>query len=156
MDDARQWADTALRRRPERREVMAALVADQQVLQPVRVLELGSGLGFLASQLPSALSRLQMGLLELSAVMHGLACRRLAGLAVRARFVQRSFLDADCNRGLGTVDAMVPIQAVHELRRKRRAVALHVQVRAVLGPGGQYLVADHVAGPTACVTSACS
>jgi predicted methyltransferase len=38
-------------------------------------------------------------------------------------------------------------QAIHELRHKRYALDLHEQVRAVLRPGGSYLVCDHFFGP---------
>jgi predicted methyltransferase len=43
-------------------------------------------------------------------------------------------------------DAVVTNQAVHELRHKRYAAELHKQVRAVLKPGGIYLVCDHFCG----------
>jgi hypothetical protein len=78
--------------------------------------------------------------------MHDLARERLGGLAPRVAFIERSFRDPDWRQGLGAFDWAVTMQAVHELRHKRHAAALHAQVRDLLRPGGGYLVCDHFAG----------
>ena len=49
--------------------------------------------------------------------------------------------------GLSRFDAVATMQAVHELRHKSRAEGLHRQARALLAPGGVYLVCDHYLGP---------
>jgi predicted methyltransferase len=76
-----------------------------------------------------------------------LARKRLEASAERVEFVERSFRDPRWTEGLGCFDAVVTIQAVHELRHKRHAVRLHKEVRSVLTPGGSYLVCDHFVGP---------
>ena len=70
---------------------------------------------------------------------------RLGRLANRATFIERSFKEKDWPVGLGAFGCVVTNQAVHELRHKRYAAQLHVQVRTLLNPGGVYLVCDHFA-----------
>jgi predicted methyltransferase len=79
--------------------------------------------------------------------MHALARDRLGELASRATFVAASFREPDWPDRLGPFDFVVTHQAVHELRHKRHAVALHRQVRSVLKPGGAHLMCDHYCGP---------
>ena len=130
MSDARQWADEAMVKRPWRTEFFAAFAEVLDAGNARRVLELGSGPGFLAQYLLQAL----------------LAGERIGGDANRVRFVERSFRVPDWVEGLGPFDHVVTHQAVHELRHKRHTRALHEQVRGLLAPGGRYLVCDHVAG----------
>lgn len=72
-----------------------------------RLLELGSGPGFLASTLLDQLVGLRMTLLDFSEPMHVLARKRLGAMTNRAEFVTRSFKDADWPKGMGTFDAVV-------------------------------------------------
>ena len=81
--------------------------------------------------------------LDFSAAMHDLARAGLGALADRVMFVERDFLDPAWGVGLGAFDAVITLQAVHELRHKRRATRLHAQVRELLAPTGVYLVSDH-------------
>jgi len=144
--DALAWEASALAKRPWRIEFFQAFCA-QLAGCPGPVLELGSGPGFLAAALlPVLAPDAHCVLLDFSAAMHDLARRRLVQHAARVSFVQRSFREADWTDGLGPFRAVVTNQAVHELRHKRHASALHAQVRAVLEPGGSYLVCDHFAG----------
>lgn len=149
MPDAREWEKTAMEKRPWRSEFFSTFAIELlQLESPVaRVLELGSGPGFLASHLLSALPNLRMVLLDFSMAMHDLARQRLGSMVSRAEFVASSFKDVDWPKGLMHFDAVVTNQAVHELRHKRYAGALHQQVKAVLRPGGSYLVCDHFYGP---------
>ena len=78
--------------------------------------------------------------------MHTLARQRLGRLASRVRFWKADFKDPRWTDGLPTVDAIVTIQAVHELRHKRHAPALYAQTRSLLPGGGVLLVCDHVRG----------
>ena len=78
--------------------------------------------------------------------MHQLAAKRLGPLCTRVQFVERSFRDQEWPQGLGSFEAIVTHQAVHELRHKHHALALHQQVRSLLAPGGSYLVCDHFSG----------
>ncbi|MDZ7812598.1 MAG: class I SAM-dependent methyltransferase [Ideonella sp.] len=146
---ARQWAAQALQRRPARPVFFEAHAQALRHRIPgrCRVLELASGPGFLAQHVLNALPDLQMVLLDNSSAMHELARERLAALAARAEFVLRDMGQADALSGLGTIDAVLTHQAVHELRHKRHALGLHQRVRALLGGRGVYLVCDHFCGP---------
>jgi len=110
------------------------------------ILELGSGPGFLARQLLEALPRVAHTALDFSAPMHALAEERLGPLAQRVRFVQADFKTSEWAAGLSSYDAVVTMQAVHELRHKRHAASLYEVVRRLLRPGGLFLVCDHVCG----------
>jgi SAM-dependent methyltransferase len=148
--DARAWAATAMEKRPCRLDFFAAFAAAMAPscggAAPARVLELGAGPGFLARHLLLAFPDISYVALDFSAAMHELARERLGDLASRVTFVERSFRDPDWAQGLGTFDQVVTHQAVHELRHKQHAVALHAQVHALLAPAGGYLVCDHFAG----------
>lgn len=149
MADARQWADTALAKRPCRTEFFDRFL--QELLsvspRPRRVLELGSGPGFLAEHIlcrwPDELAYVA---LDFSPAMHQLAQERLGVLARSVKFIERNFKDPAWTVGLGSFDAVLTNQAVHELRHKRHAPDLHAQAHSVLMPDGPYLVCDHFAG----------
>jgi SAM-dependent methyltransferase len=145
MDDARPWAETALARRPVRPEIFDAF-AREIGDGPRRVLELGSGPGFLADHLLRANPELHYVALDFSAAMHQLAAERLGERAARVTFVERSFREPAWVEGLGPFDFVVTNQAVHELRHKDYAAALHAQVKSLLAPAGRYLVCDHFLG----------
>lgn len=148
MADARNWEATAMSKRPWRKEFFerfAAVIASAPI--PVnRMLELGSGPGFLAEHLLQALPTVSYIALDFSSAMRQLAANRLGPLASRVQFVERSFRESDWSEGLGRFDCVVTIQAVHELRHKCYAPELHAQVKQVLEPDGLYLVCDHFFG----------
>lgn len=146
MSDARQWADEAMAKRPWRTEFFAMFADLLAAGHAQRVLELGSGPGFLAKYLLDALPALEYVALDFSSAMHQLAAERIGSEARGVRFVERSFRDSTWTDGLGWFDHVVTNQAVHELRHKRHARALHEQVRGLLTVGGRYLVCDHFAG----------
>ena len=146
--DAREWERTA-QSRPGRAEMFQAFVNQLSDLgrADLCVLDLGAGPGYLAEFLLSHLPALKMSLLDFSEPMQELAQARLKEYALpQARFICRSFKDPNWPQGLGTFDVVVTNQAVHELRHKRYADALHRQVKGVLSPGGVYLVCDHFHG----------
>uniref|UniRef100_UPI00402B28D9 class I SAM-dependent methyltransferase n=1 Tax=Methylomonas sp. PHL2-19 TaxID=3438878 RepID=UPI00402B28D9 len=148
-EDARQWSELAMVRRPWRTEFFSAMASAIQAAsqgQPCRVLELGSGPGFLAEHLLQSLPFVTLVALDFSPPMHQLALQRLGPLAARVQFVERSFREPDWSEGLGKFDHVVTNQAVHELRHKHHAPPLHAQVRACLVAGGSYLVSDHYFG----------
>jgi ubiquinone/menaquinone biosynthesis C-methylase UbiE len=119
----------------------------QDIAKPnAKVLDLGSGPGFLAEFLLDALPGLQLTLLDYSSVMHDLARARLGSRARHVRFLHSSFKSPDWHQGLEKFDAVVTNQAVHELRHKQYAEALHSQVVTLLNPGSPYLVCDHFFG----------
>ena len=149
MSDASEWEATAMEKRPWRAECFAKFADELAHMAPpaARVLELGSGPGFLAYKLLTGSSDLRMTLLDFSKAMHVLASKRLAPVLNRVEFLARSFKDSDWFQDLNAFDAVVTNQAVHELRHKRYAEELHRQVVRVLRPGGTYLVCDHILGP---------
>ncbi|MEC5386884.1 class I SAM-dependent methyltransferase [Uliginosibacterium sp. H3] len=148
MADAREWAATAMEKRPQRPEFFSRFASEILASpRPVHsILELGSGPGFLAKHLLQTLPAISYVALDFSNAMHQLAEERLGPLASRVEFVQRSFREADWAADLGRFDCVVTNQAVHELRHKHYARALHAEVRKLLTPGGLYLVCDHFCG----------
>ena len=149
MSDASEWEAAAMEKRPWRTQFFAKFADELLHLEPPvgRVLELGSGPGFLAIKLLSEFADLHMTLLDFSEAMHALARKRLGRMLNRVEFLVRDFKEPEWTQDLNGFDAVVTTQAVHELRHKRYAEQLHRQVMAVLRPGGTYLVCDHFLGP---------
>lgn len=144
--DAEEWARTAFIKRPARTEFIEtfARIATQQATQKnIRILELGSGPGFLAEHLLHTFPQCQYIALDFSPAMHTLARQRLDSTNKAIQFLERDFLDPNWVQGLGQFDLIVTMQAVHELRHKSRASALHTQARSLLNQHGNYLVCDH-------------
>ncbi len=148
-DDARPGEQTAMSKRPWRIDFFERIARRLEGLtsgQP-RVLELGSGPGLLAryvlDQLPSLPHYV---LLDFSHAMHAAAKERLGRCVARASFLERDFADPSWSAGLGPFDAVVTVQAIHELRNKRHASVLHAQVREILSPQGIYLMCDQHTG----------
>ena len=148
MSDAREWEATAMAKRPWRSEFFDRFAAEMaaSAVPTRRILELGSGPGFLADRLLREFRHVDYVALDFSAAMHRLATERLGPRASRVQFVERSFREEDWSQGLGHFQFVVTNQAVHELRHKRHAAGLHVAVRQLLEPGGAYLVCDHFVG----------
>jgi SAM-dependent methyltransferase len=112
-EDARAWESAAMSKRPWRAEffaeVLRELVARELPLR--RILELGSGPGFLARYVVEHLAHVQYVALDFSAAMHQLAHARLGPLATSVRFEQRDFKDESWSVGLGEFDAVVTVQS---------------------------------------------
>jgi SAM-dependent methyltransferase len=111
----------------------------------VKVLELGSGPGFLAERLLQDNRIIEYVALDFSSAMHTLARVRL-GSAERVRFVETDFRREGWTRELTVFDVVVTVQAVHELRHKRHAPTLYASVRSLLRPDGVFLICDHFVG----------
>ncbi|WP_199181052.1 class I SAM-dependent methyltransferase [Chromobacterium alticapitis] len=144
MADAAEWAAVAMEKRPWRVEFFGRFA--HELAGACRVLELGSGPGFLARHLLERLPQLRLELFDFSEAMHQLARERLGVLAERADFRLGSFREADWARGLPLYDAVITHQAAHEVRHKRHLPTLHRQARSLLRPGAPYLMCDHYAG----------
>ena len=71
---------------------------------------------------------------------------RLAEFETRLRLVRADFRDDDWVANVGSVDAVLSMQAVHEVRHKRHVPALYEKIRSVLNPGGLMLICDHLPG----------
>jgi len=146
IEDAREWASKAMDARPWRIDFFNTFYTELVTVGARTVLELGSGPGFLADHLLSISPEFDYTALDFSAAMHQLATERLGDKSCRVVFVERSFREPRWGNGLGPYDAVVTNQAVHELRHKAYATALHAQVRQLLKAGGIYLVCDHFVG----------
>jgi SAM-dependent methyltransferase len=143
---AAKWADEAHRARPYRREIFDRIAKELRDVHAGTVLELGSGPGFLAEALLEVVSITSYTLLDFSDAMHALARERLARHASKCVHVTADFSTPNWSAGLGPFDAIVTMQAVHELRHKRHAPSLHRAARLLLKPNALYLVCDHFAG----------
>ena len=152
--EAAAWADAAARKRPFRPQIFdlfAAAIAERGE-HPVRVLELGSGPGFLAEHvLDRCGSIARYTLLDFARPMIQLSKERLARHAGRTAFVQADFKSEDWMASAGgPYDFVISNQAIHELRHKRHAPRLYRQARALVSHGGELVVCDHLpeSGPT--------
>jgi SAM-dependent methyltransferase len=148
-DHAQEWAKTALQKRPWRPQFFQHFVQEIQAIpsaHALHILELGSGPGFLLKELLGNLPKHRYSALDFSQAMHDLARERLGEQAEQVNFLVRDFKQDDWFKDLTDIDVVITNQAVHELRHKRHAPALHAQVRQLLKPQGIYLVCDHFAG----------
>jgi ubiquinone/menaquinone biosynthesis C-methylase UbiE len=148
MSDARAWADSAMQKRPWRQEFFDVFVKELSSLdrKDLSVLELGSGPGFLAHHILQSLTEIKYTMLDFSSAMHELAHQRLGSFARNVQFIQADFKTKEWSSSLDTFDAVVTLQAVHELRHKRHTSELHSSVRGLLRKDGVYLVCDHFTG----------
>ncbi len=146
--EAAAWADAALRKRPWRTtlfERFASLVCVSG--RPgLRMLELGSGPGFLAEHILDHCPHVvEYTLLDFARPMLALSEARLARHGARTRFVQADFKrEGWWDAVAHPIDVIVSLQAVHELRHKRHAPRLYGQLRALLSPGAEFIVCDHL------------
>lgn len=145
--DARTWAASAMVKRPWRVSFFAAFAEELSKFEARSVLELGSGPGFLAGHLLGALPTISYCALDFSAAMHDLARERLGDLCGRVRFEVRDFKDPAWSSGLGVFDAVISMQAIHEVRHKSHVPELLLQVRRVARPHGLFLMCDHEVAP---------
>lgn len=145
MHEAQAWAASAMQKRPWRAEFFNAFVTELGSLHrnELTILELGSGPGFLAEQILKSLPNATYTMLDFSSAMHELARQRLSHILRQVRFVRANFKEKEWTSSLSSFDAVVTMQAVHELRHKQHAISLHASVLKLLRQGGIYLVCDH-------------
>jgi SAM-dependent methyltransferase len=140
------WAKVADQKRPWRSQIrdhIAGIVAT--LPQRARLLELGSGPGFLAHRvLDRCPSIKSYTLLDFSENMLELSRERLVAFPA-ATFVLASFKSEDWTRHVeGPFDCVLAMQSVHELRHKRHAKRLYEQVYQVLSVPGLFAICDHL------------
>lgn len=155
-NDARVWVASAEQRRPWRARFRRAFVdlLGAEVPGPVRVLELGAGPGLLAEAILRGCEVAQYTLLDFSGPMLEMSRHRLAGWP-GVSFVQGDFKLAGWTGAVGgPFDAIVTMQAVHELRHKRHFAGLYRQAHALLRSGGALLVCEHSPRPDVPKTAA--
>jgi SAM-dependent methyltransferase len=139
------WAEAADRKRPWRSQLRDHIAGRVAMLPPgARVLELGSGPGFLAYRVLQRCPRLESyTLLDFSEPMLALSQERLAAFPA-ASFLHASFKSEDWTRRVvGRFECVLSMQAVHELRNKRHAARLYEQIYEVLAVPGLIMICDH-------------
>jgi SAM-dependent methyltransferase len=145
MAQARAWVANAVARRPWRPRFFEAFAAalDGYFDTPARVAEIGSGPGHLAGAVLRRCRVARYTALDLSPAMHEIAREHLGDMAARVRFVIADFRQPDWARDLGDVDALLTMQAAHEVRHRSRLPLLFARVRDAIRPGGLFLYSDH-------------
>lgn len=144
--DADEWVATADRKRPWRAQIRTAIAELLRSAKPAprRVLELGAGPGLLAEAILRVCSLDNYTLFDFSPPMLDMSRARLASHP-SATFVCGDFKLPDWSKGLlAPFDAVVSMQAVHEIRHKRHVAGLYGQARSLLRPGGLLIVCDHI------------
>jgi tRNA (cmo5U34)-methyltransferase len=140
---------TALRRRLVPRydafygsAVDALALGSTPAAPPTRILDLGAGTGLLTAWVSEAFGDARFDLLDGSAEMLAEARGRLAGVVDRV-FVQ----DMAGALPEGPYDAVISALAIHHLADLDKQ-ALFGRVCTILAPGGVFVNAEQVAGPT--------
>ncbi len=140
-----EWERTASDKRPFRAEFFNAFAAEVATLEKPRVFDLGSGPGFLAEHLLTHCDVATYHLFDFSPHMLALSRARLARFTDRVHFHEGSFLGENWWLALdGPFDAIVSLQAVHEVRDARRIPRLYAELKLILSENGVMLIADQV------------
>jgi tRNA (cmo5U34)-methyltransferase len=113
-------------------------------VHPVRVLDLGTGTGLLAGHVAAAVPDVHLTLLDAAPAMLDLAAARLSAAGAAFEVRRNDLADP---LPPGPFDAVVSALAIHHLDDPGKR-ALYGRVRAVLRPGGVFVNAEQVAGPT--------
>jgi SAM-dependent methyltransferase len=142
--DATQWVASAEIKRPWRgqlRQAIAELLRDEQPCR--RILELGPGPGLLAEAILDAIHVESYVLFDFSEPMLEL-CRQRLSRRPGVSFVLGDFTGSRWTDAVAPpFDAVVAMQAVHEVRHKRHVPRLYRHVLGLLRPGGLLAVCDH-------------
>ena len=141
----KQWERTASDKRPFRAEFFNAFAAELATLDKPRVFDLGSGPGFLAEHILTHCDVAAYHLFDFSPHMLALSRARLARFTGQVHFHEGSFLDENWWQSLpGPFDAILSLQAVHEVRDARRISRLYSELKLILKENGVMLIADQV------------
>lgn len=111
----------------------------------IRVLDLGCGTGLLAGFVAEAFRSARLTLVDLAPEMLTMARERMAPADRRVRFVVSDYAREPI---AGTFDAIVSALSIHHLSHPDKR-ALFERVYAALEPGGVFVNAEQVMGPTA-------
>ena len=137
------WVEVANTRRPHRAKFFEAFVKEISRLARPEVLDLGAGPGFLAEQVLSRCAVSSYHLLDFSPRMLELARARLAAFGDRVFFHQIDFRRENWWQSLPSgFDAVVSLQAVHEVQEAEKIAQLYGGVASLVAAGGRIIVAD--------------
>src|ERR1044071_8068633 len=140
-----EWERPASDKRPFRAQFFNAFAAEVATLDKPRVFDLGSGPGFLAEHILTHCDVAAYHLFHFSPHMLALSRARLSRFTDRVHFHEGSFLDENWWQSLpGPFDAIVSLQAVHEVRDARRIPRLYAELKLILSENVMMLVADQV------------
>jgi len=144
---AREWEQATVRQKPWRPQFFTALasVLNARFRKAFTVLELGSGPGHLAESLLRDCAISHYIALDFSAAMHQLARARVAAFGANIEFVVQDFRVADWGQRLDRFDAVVTMQAAHEVRHTRHLINFFVEARKCMKPDGVFLYCDSYA-----------
>jgi SAM-dependent methyltransferase len=141
---AADWVASVVERRPSRPRFFTGFVValNAQFQRFFGLLELGSGPGHLAEQILLKCPVARYVALDFSEAMHALARERLKSFSYRTEFIQRDFRGA-WGQDLPLFDAIVTMQAAHEVRHKAHLPAFLAKTRRQIARGGLLLFCDH-------------
>lgn len=141
---ARRWAAEAAQNKPWRPEFWAlfAELLLQEARSPLRILELGSGPGLLAERILREVAVSEYVLFDFSEPMFAMA-RETLGERNDVSFHMGSCKEPNWPRRVpGRFDAVISMQAVHEIRHKRHVPWLYAQAATLLRPAGILITCD--------------
>jgi len=145
QDYVTEWASIANTKRPFRLQFFASFVSELSALDRPKVLEIGSGPGFLAERVLSSCDVASYHLFDFSPHMHELSRARLTPFADKTVFHLGSFLEGGWWESLPRpFDAVVSLQTVHEVRDIERIPKLYNEFRMLLRKDGLLLIGDQV------------
>ena len=144
LAEARAWVSDTVARRLSRPRFFEAFVTalNDHFIRPFSIVELGSGPGHLAARVLGSCQVSSYVAMDFSDAMHLLAMEHLGEAANRVRFLTADFRD-DWPITIGSADAVITMQAVHEVRHKRHQPTLLAKMYRALAPGGLLLFCDH-------------
>jgi len=146
---ARAWTQRTAANRPWRPEFFYLFTAtlNARSSHPLRILELGTGPGQLASAVLKSCWVSQYFALDFSNAMHALAREQLGPLAAKVKFVKRDFRVPEWNAGLGKFDAVLTLQAAHETRHQIGCPTFFTGRARALNLADSYCSATTIGGP---------
>lgn len=149
LNDASEWAARVNIKRPWRYEFFDAYVDEINKLsiKKPKILEIGSGPGYLAKILLENLSNMSYTAIDFSEAMHQLSKEHLGEFSARVKYLVANFKDPEWHNIVEKekFDMVIIHQALHELRHKAYAKNFHIQVRDhLLNKNGVYIVTDHI------------
>lgn len=119
------------------------LIADEAQGRPLRVLDLGAGTGLFSGMALEALNVSALHLVDASDAMLNGARQRFAGDA-RVSYALDDLVTMDLGSGW---DVVLSALAIHHLSDDDKR-DLYARIRKALVPGGRFVNAEQVAGPT--------